>query len=83
MLPILFAFFVMGFCDVAGIATSYVKADFGLSETLAGFIPSMIFIWFLVLSVPTAVHMNRFGRKTIVQASNIVTLTAISAAVLL
>lgn len=76
ILPVLFAFFVMGFCDVAGIATSYVKTDFELSETLAGFIPSMIFIWFLVLSVPTAVLMNRFGRKTIVQASNIVTIAA-------
>lgn len=36
VLPVLFGFFVMGFCDVVGISTSYVKADFGLSETLAG-----------------------------------------------
>lgn len=76
VLPILFAFFVMGFCDVVGIATSYVKVDFSLSETLAGFIPSMVFIWFLVLSVPSAILMNRYGRKTIVQVSNIITLVA-------
>ena len=39
LLPVLFGFFVMGFCDVVGISTSYVQQDFGLSETLAGFIP--------------------------------------------
>lgn len=33
--PILFGFFVMGFVDVVGIATNYVKMDFDLSDTLA------------------------------------------------
>ena len=32
LLPVLFGFFIMGFCDVVGIATSYVKVDFELSE---------------------------------------------------
>lgn len=74
VLPVLFAYFVMGFCDVVGIATSYVKHDFDLSETVAGFIPSMVFIWFLLLSVPAAIFMNRLGRKTMVQISNVVTI---------
>ena len=74
VLPVLFGFFVMGFCDVVGIATSYVKADFGWSETLSGFVPSMVFIWFFILSVPVALWMNRLGRKTMVHISNIVTL---------
>ena len=73
-IPVLSTFFVMGFCDVVGIATSYVKADFGLSESVAGFIPSMVFIWFLLLSIPAALLMNRLGRKTMVQISNAVTL---------
>lgn len=72
-LPVLFGFFVMGFCDVVGIATSYVKEDFGWSETLAGFVPSMVFIWFFILSVPVAVWMNRIGRKNMVHISNIIT----------
>ena len=71
--PVLATFFVMGFCDVVGIATSYLKQDFGLSESLSGFIPSMVFIWFLFLSVPAALLMNRLGRKTMVQLSNVVT----------
>ena len=66
ILPILFSFFVMGFCDVVGVATSYVKQDFGWSETMAGFVPSMVFIWFLLLSVPAALAMNKTGRKNMV-----------------
>lgn len=72
-LPVLFGFFVMGFCDVVGISTSYVKQDFNLSETLAGFIPSMVFIWFLLLSIPAAMAMNKAGRKNMVQVSNVIT----------
>lgn len=74
VLPVLFGFFIMGFCDVVGIATSYVKNDFQLSETLAGFIPSAVFLWFLLLSVPTALLMNKIGRKATVQLSNVVTI---------
>lgn len=72
-IPVLATFFVMGFCDVVGIATSYVKEDFGLTESVAGFIPSMVFIWFLLLSIPAALLMNRLGRKTMVQISNAIT----------
>lgn len=74
VLPVLFGFFVMGFCDVVGISTSYVKQDFGLNETVAGFIPSMVFIWFLLLSIPAAIAMNRIGRKRMVQVSNVITI---------
>jgi len=74
VLPVLFGFFVMGFCDVVGIATSYVKADFHLTETVAGFLPSMVFLWFLLLSVPTAILMNKIGRKQTVMLSMLVTI---------
>lgn len=74
LLPIFFAFFVMGFVDVVGIATEYVKADFGLSERLSGFLPSMVFIWFFLLSIPTAIAMNKIGRKTTVLISMLVTI---------
>ncbi len=74
MLPVLFGFYVMGFCDVVGIATTYVKDDFGLTETLAGFVPSMVFLWFLILSVPVSLLMNKIGRKKTVLLSNFVTI---------
>ena len=70
---ILYTFFVMGFCDVVGIATSYVKESFNLSETVAGLIPSAVFVWFFLLSIPVALLMNKIGRKNTVQLSNAVT----------
>ncbi|MBR0240633.1 MAG: MFS transporter [Bacteroidales bacterium] len=72
-LSVLALFFVMGFCDVVGIATSYLQKDFSLSESLAGFIPSMVFVWFLVLSVPSSLLMNKIGRKGMVLLSCVVT----------
>ena len=75
ILPVLFGFYVMGFCDVVGIATTYVKEDFRLTETLAGFVPSMVFFWFLLLSVPVSMLMSKIGRKNTVLLSNIVTIT--------
>lgn len=74
LLPVLFGFFIMGFCDLVGISTSYIKGDFTLSETVAGFIPSMVFFWFLIFSVPTAIIMNRIGRKKTALLGNIFTL---------
>lgn len=73
LLPVLFGFFIMGFCDIVGIATSYVKTEFGLSETLAGLIPSMVFLWFLIFAVPTSLLCRKFGRRKIVIAGNLIT----------
>ena len=63
LLPVLFAFFAMGFVDLVGIATNYVKVDFNLSDTMANMFPSMVFFWFLIFSVPTGVMMNKIGRR--------------------
>lgn len=71
--PILFGFFIMGFVDVVGIATNYVKKDFALSDTLSNLLPMAVFLWFLIFSVPTGMLMNRIGRKRTVQLSMVVT----------
>lgn len=78
LLPIMFAFFVMGFVDMVGTATNYVKADFELSDTMANFLPSMVFFWFLLLSVPTSLLMNRIGRRRTVVLSLFVTMIALA-----
>jgi len=75
--PIMLAFFTMGFVDLVGIAANYVKADFKLSDTLANLLPSMVFLWFFVFSVPTGMLMNKIGRKNTVLLSLIVTLPAL------
>ncbi|MDR2449600.1 MAG: MFS transporter [Prevotellaceae bacterium] len=76
ILPVLFGFFIMGFCDLVGISTSYAAAEYGLSEPAANFLPSMVFLWFLVFSVPVGLFMNRLGRKKTVLLSMLVTLLA-------
>lgn len=65
---VLSGFYVMGFCDIAGFSASYMQEEFSLSETVSGVIPSMVFLWFLLLSMPVAVVMNRIGRKKTVLA---------------
>lgn len=77
LLPMMFAFFAMGFVDMVGTATNYVKADFALSDTMANFLPSMVFLWFFFLSVPTSLLMNKIGKKKTVLASLIVTVLAL------
>lgn len=56
-------FFTMGFVDLVGIATNYVQEELSLSNSLGGLLVSLTFVWFLVLSIPTGLLMNRIGRK--------------------
>jgi len=77
LLPLMLAFFAMGFVDLVGIATNYIKADFHLSDTLANLLPSMVFFWFLILSIPTGLLMNKIGRKKTVMLSLIVTVPSL------
>ncbi len=76
LVPMMFAFFAMGFVDMVGTATNYVKADFALSDTMANFLPSMVFLWFFFLSVPTGLLMNKIGKRKTVLISLIVTALA-------
>jgi len=77
VLPVLFGFFIMGFADVVGISTNYVKQDFGLSDSLANLLPMMVFLWFAVFAVPTGMMMNTLGRKKTVLISFAITLVAL------
>ena len=66
-------FFCMGFVDLVGIASNYVKEDLALSDSVANVFPSLVFFWFLIFSVPTGMLMNRIGRKKTVVLSLAVT----------
>lgn len=77
LIPVMFCFFAMGFVDLVGIATNYVKADLSLTDTEANIFPSMVFFWFLIFSVPTGMLMNRIGRKKTVLLSLLVTVLAL------
>lgn len=73
ILPILFGFFVMGFCDIVGFTSDYVQRSFSWSDAVTGFVPSMVFIWFLFLGIPVGNMMNKWGRKNTVLLSMAVT----------
>ncbi len=77
LLPVMLCFFTMGFVDLVGIASNYVKADLGLGDSEANFLPSLVFVWFLIFSVPTGMLMSRIGRKRTVMLSLVITLAAL------
>ena len=70
-------FFAMGFVDLVGIASNYVKADLNLSDSMANTLPSLVFLWFLIFSIPTSLLMNKIGRKNTVLVSLVMTLTSL------
>ena len=73
IISVMFCFFCMGFVDLVGISSNYVKEDLHLTDSVANIFPSLVFFWFLIFSVPTGVLMNKIGRKKTVLLSLIVT----------
>lgn len=73
LIPVMLCFFAMGFVDLVGIASNYVKVDLALTDAQANIFPSLVFFWFLIFSVPTGMLMNRIGRKRTVLLSLAVT----------
>jgi MFS family permease len=77
LIPVMLCFFAMGFVDLVGIASNYVKADLGLTDAQANIFPSLVFFWFLIFSVPTGMLMNRIGRRKTVLISLIITFVSL------
>ena len=73
ILSVMLCFFCMGFVDLVGTASNYVKAEQDLSDSVANILPSLVFFWFLIFSVPTSVLMNKIGKKNTVLLSLVVT----------
>jgi len=71
--PVLMSFFVMSFSDLVGIGVDRVKSDFDLSNTLAQLIPSAVFLWFFILSVPVGVLQDRIGKRKVLNMGMLIT----------
>lgn len=78
LVPLMCCFFVMGFVDLVGIASNYMKASHGLNDATANILPSLVFFWFLLCSVPTGMLMNRIGKKRTTLASLVLTVVALA-----
>ena len=77
IIPVMLCFFTMGFVDLVGTASNYVKADLHLNDTQSNLFPSLVFFWFLIFSVPTGMLMNKIGRKKTVLLSIIITVLSL------
>lgn len=73
LMPVMFSFFVMSFCDLVGIGVDNAKNDFQLSNTLAQLIPMAVFVWFFVLSLPIGILQDRIGKRNMVNIGMLVT----------
>ncbi len=70
--PVLFSFIVMGFVDIIGVATGYVKQDFQLTDFIAQFLPGMVFLWFFVLSVPAGILQDKYGKRNMLNIGMVI-----------
>lgn len=62
--PVLLGYFVMAFCDMVPMLSGYLAGAYGEEQqTAISFLPTMVFLWFLLFSVPAASLMSRCGRK--------------------
>ena len=67
--PVLMGFFIMGFCDIVAPISGQIADEFPAeAQGAVSFLPTMVFLWFLLLSTPMAGLMNRIGRKAMALA---------------
>jgi len=72
---ILVTFFVISFLtNILGALNPSVSASFGLSETMAGFLPFSFFIAYGVMSIPAGFMVERFGEKKLMLLAFIIAL---------
>ncbi|WP_236973524.1 MFS transporter [Membranihabitans maritimus] len=62
-LPVFTSFVILGFDDIVGVATGFIKQDFNLTDDIAQLVPSMALFWFFVLAVPAGILQDRLGKK--------------------
>lgn len=72
VLPVFLSFIVMGFIDIIGVATGYVKQDFKLTDFTAQFLPMMVLLWFFVLSVPVGVLQDKYGKRLMLNTGMVI-----------
>ena len=72
ILPVFLSFIVMGFVDIIGVATGFMKQDFKLTDFVAQFLPMMVLLWFFVLSVPAGVLRDKYGKRNMLNMGMVI-----------
>ncbi|NQU53847.1 MAG: MFS transporter [Bacteroidetes bacterium] len=70
--PVLLSFMVMGFVDIIGVATGYIKQDFELTDFIVQFLPMMVLLWFFVLSVPVGILQDKYGKRNMLNIGMVI-----------
>jgi fucose permease len=71
--PLMLAYVVMGFVDIVGVSTGFIKKDFNLTDDVAQLLPVMIFLWFFLLSIPVSILQDRFGKRNTLSVGMFIT----------
>lgn len=72
LLPVMLSFIIMGFVDIIGVATGYIKQDFELTNFAAQFLPMMVLLWFFVLAVPAGIIQDKVGKRNMLNAGMLI-----------
>lgn len=72
LFPVFLSFIVMGFVDIIGVATGYIKQDFELTDFIVQFLPMMVLLWFFVLSVPVGILQDKFGKRNMLNLGMVI-----------
>lgn len=72
LLPVFLTFIVMGFVDIIGVATGYIKQSFELTDFVVQFLPMMTLLWFFVLSVPAGILQDKYGKRNMLNIGMII-----------
>ena len=65
LLPVFYAFLVMGFGDVVGTLVGFAIKEFSISPAAAGLLPFFGFIAFGLLSVPASMAAKKAGQRNV------------------
>lgn len=66
---VLACYFALGYADIAGTVANCVREEFGLGNFATSLIPGLFFLWYIILPLPVAGAMNRFGRVKVTLAA--------------
>lgn len=72
LIPVMFSFIVMGFVDIIGVATGYIRQDFELTNFAAQFLPMMVLLWFFILAVPAGIVQDKIGKRNMLNAGMVI-----------
>ena len=69
IMSLIICFYAMGAIEMVGIASNYIRVELHTSDAKANLLPSLVYIWFLIITVPAGLLMNKIGRKNAVLLS--------------